>query len=57
MLSETCRHKKRYKTGPEARRALERIRRAGPRDQRGKPARAYACHECGGWHLTSWLDP
>lgn len=48
--------KTRYRTSAKAQRALTNVRRYGHRDPDGKkPARAYPCPDCHGWHLTS--DP
>jgi hypothetical protein len=48
----TCRDKRRFRDGKAARKALGTIKDRGER-RAGKPQRAYACPECGGWHLTS----
>lgn len=46
--------KKRYATGPQARWALQIIRRNGERNDSGKkPLRAYPCPACHGYHLSS----
>jgi len=44
----SCWRKSRYATEDQARRMAARCM-----DARGEPLRSYACHECGGWHLTS----
>jgi hypothetical protein len=49
--TRTCKGKVRYRDKREAMAALHRL---GNYDQRQKtPVRAYACHRCKGWHLTS----
>lgn len=44
-------HKSKFKTEHQA---LETLRQIAEEPQnRKKPVRAYACYQCGGWHLTS----
>lgn len=47
----TCRDKRRFGSGKAARKTLDHIKRKGERRDH-KPARAYHCPECDGWHLT-----
>ena len=52
-----CHDKRRYATGAKARAATTTIRTRGrgPSRNEAKPARAYPCPDCHGWHLTSSL--
>jgi len=50
-MSNTRCGKKRYDDRETAEIALGHIRRNSTRKK--KPKRAYLCHKCGGWHLTS----
>lgn len=48
--------KTRFPTASAAASELALIARYG--DNGGRiPIRAYACPDCGGWHLTSWNSP
>lgn len=52
--SSTCGNKKRYRDHGEA---IGVLRAARDTEQnRTIPTRAYECHVCGGWHLTSQAD-
>lgn len=48
--------KRRFRDHASAVQALRRTSRADDRRDR-KPARAYHCDRCKGWHLTSWETP
>lgn len=50
-----CHGKRRYATGAKARASVTTIRRRGRGSPEPKPARAYPCPDCHGWHLTSSL--
>lgn len=46
-----------YFSEAEARSQLDELRERAKGNPRRRESRAYACNECGGWHLTSKTPP